>query len=122
MANILETSMSNRSSVLGAAALILSLTLWPAAQAPAGTGTEIFRDADLALGEKLIREHRCAECHARRVGGDGSDIYNPQGRISTPGALRGMVEQCNTELNLGLFPEEVTAVAAVLQRDHYRFK
>ena len=36
--------------------------------------------------------------------------------------LRGMVEQCNTELNLGLFPEEATAVAAVLNRDHYRFK
>jgi hypothetical protein len=32
-----------------------------------------------------------------------------------------MVEQCNTELNLGFFPEEVTAVAAVLNRDHYRF-
>jgi hypothetical protein len=32
-----------------------------------------------------------------------------------------MVEMCNTELNLGLFPEDVLAVAAVLQRDHYRF-
>ena len=32
-----------------------------------------------------------------------------------------MVEYCSTELNLGLFPEEVTAIAAVLQRDHYRF-
>jgi hypothetical protein len=33
-----------------------------------------------------------------------------------------MVEQCNTELHLGFFPEEVTAVAAVLNRDHYKFK
>jgi hypothetical protein len=82
---------------------------------------DIFRGADLALGVRLIQEHRCSECHARRVGGDGSDIYNPKGRIASPGALRGMVELCNTELNLGLFPEEVTAVAAVLQRDHYRF-
>ena len=32
-----------------------------------------------------------------------------------------MVDYCSTELNLGMFPEEVTAVAAVLQRDHYRF-
>ena len=32
-----------------------------------------------------------------------------------------MVDYCSTELNLGLFPEEVTAIAAVLQRDHYRF-
>jgi hypothetical protein len=33
-----------------------------------------------------------------------------------------MVERCNTELNLQLFPDDVAAVAAVLQRDHYHFK
>ncbi len=82
---------------------------------------EIFRGADLALGERLFKESKCAECHARKVGGDGSAIYRPAGRINTPGALRGMVDYCSTELNLGLFPEEVTAVAAVLQRDHYHF-
>ncbi len=82
----------------------------------------IFRDADLALGEKLIQQHRCAQCHAEKVGGDGSAIYRPLGRINTPGLLRGMVEQCNSMLNLQLWPEEVTAVAAVLNRDHYRFK
>jgi hypothetical protein len=32
-----------------------------------------------------------------------------------------MVEMCNTELKLQLFPEEVTAISAVLERDHYRF-
>lgn len=83
---------------------------------------EIFKGADLALGAKLIAENKCAECHIRRVGGDGSGIYRPQGRINTAGFLRGMVEQCNTELNLGFFPEEVSAVAAVLNRDHYKFK
>lgn len=82
---------------------------------------ELFRDADLQLGEKLLREHRCAECHARKVGGDGTSIYRPKGKINTLGALRGMVDYCSTELNLGLFSEEVSAVAAVLQRDHYRF-
>jgi len=82
---------------------------------------EIFRDADIPLGEKLLIEHRCAACHARKVGGDGASIYRPAGKINTPGALRGMVDYCSTELNLGLFPEEVTAVAAVLNRDHYRF-
>lgn len=82
----------------------------------------MFKGADLKLGEQLIAEHKCSACHTRRVGGDGSDIYNPQGRINTPGFLRGMVEQCNTELNLGMFPEDVNAVAAVLNRDHYKFK
>ncbi len=92
-----------------------------AALAQTPTATDLFRDADLALGGKLIQEHKCDACHIRRVGGDGSAIYKPTGRINTPSALRGMVDYCSTELNLGLFPEDVTAVAAVLQRDHYRF-
>lgn len=90
--------------------------------AHAQTAQAVFKDADLALGARLIAENKCVECHVRKVGGDGSAIYKPQGRINTPGFLRGMVEQCNTELNLGLFPEDVTAIAAVLNRDHYRFK
>ena len=85
-------------------------------------GVMIFKDADLKLGQGLIKEHRCAECHARKFGGDGSGVYRPMQRVNTAGALRGMVEQCNTELNLGLFPEEVTAVAAVLNKEHYKFK
>lgn len=82
----------------------------------------IFKGADLKLGVQLIAHHQCAQCHARRVGGDGNAIYRPQGRINSPAALSAMVEQCNTELNLGMFPEEVNAVAAVLNRDHYKFK
>lgn len=92
------------------------------ALAPAQTAAAVFRDADLALGERLIKEHKCVECHRSKVGGNGSAMYRPLGRVNTAGFLRGMVEQCNTELNLGLFPEEVSAVAAVLNRDHYRFK
>jgi hypothetical protein len=82
----------------------------------------LFRGADLKLGEKLIAESKCVACHQQKVGGDGSAIYKPAGKINTPAFLRGVVEQCNTELNLGLFPEEVTAVAAILNRDHYRFR
>ena len=111
-----------RSGARAASALFGALALlgWTAA-ACAAEGPALFRDADLRLGEKLIAEHRCAACHARRVGGDGSAIYRPTGRISSPAALQAMVEMCNTELKLQLFPEEVLAMAAVLQRDHYRF-
>jgi len=103
------------------AALLVAATAPAVRAAAAPKAAELFRDADLALGEQLIREHRCTECHVRKFGGDGSAIYRPKGRISTPGFLRGMVEQCNTEMNLGMFPDEVTSVAAVLNRDHYRF-
>jgi cytochrome c2 len=81
-----------------------------------------FEGADLKLGERLIQEHRCNQCHARKVGGDGQAIYRPQGRINTPSALRTMVEYCSTELKLQLFPEDVDAIAAVLNRDHYHFR
>jgi len=106
--------MRTPAHLLPAALLAASAAAW--SQTP-----EIFRDADLKLGEQLLAEHQCGACHARKFGGDGSSIYRPAGKINSPGALRGMVEMCSTELNLRLFPEEVTAVAAVLQRDHYRF-
>ena len=99
--------------------VLASMAVGPAWAQPAA---ELFRGADLVLGAKLIDEHRCVACHVSKVGGDGASIYRPTGRINTPGFLRGMVEQCNTEMNLGLFPEEVSAIAAVLNRDHYRFK
>lgn len=88
----------------------------------AAHASNIFEDADLSLGGKLIAELQCDACHSKKMNGAPNAIYRPMGRINAPGILRGMVEQCNTELNLGLFPEEVTAVAAVLNRDHYRFK
>lgn len=103
--------------------LLLSTSLLLCAVgARAQAAAEIFHDADLALGEKLIKDSGCVACHVSKVGGDGSAIYKPKGRINTPGFLRGMVEQCNTELNLSMFPDEVSSVAAVLNRDHYRFK
>ncbi len=107
-------------AALGLSALGL-LPLGASAQA-AGSAAALFREADLAQGEKLVREHKCSECHSRKAGGDGSAIYRPKGRVNTPAALRGMVDQCNLELNLTLFPDEVTSISAVLNRDHYRFK
>ena len=98
------------------AALVLAAPLAAPAQVSA-----LFKDADLALGEKLIAENKCNQCHALKWTDDGKAIYRPKGRINTPGLLRGMVEQCSQQLNLTLFPEEVTAIAAVLNRDHYRF-
>jgi hypothetical protein len=105
-----------------AATMLMATVVLLSTQAAAQTAAVLYQEADLPLGEKLLREHRCAECHSRRVGGDGAAIYRPKGRINTPGALRGMVETCNLELNLALFPDEVTSISAVLNRDHYRFK
>lgn len=108
-------------STLIAATLALGLAPRAALAQSQPPMPELFRGADLAVGEKLIQANACAACHQRKVGGDGSAIYRPQGRINSPTALLGMVDRCNNELSMGLFPEEVMAMAAVLQRDHYRF-
>lgn len=96
-------------------ALIL-LAGWAQAEIPAA-----FQGADLKLGERLMVEHRCNQCHAQKWGRDGLDIYRPKGRINSSSALMTMVEACNTDLGLGLFPEDVAAIAAVLNREHYHF-
>lgn len=99
--------------------------LWIALLGSSAVGqgsASLFRDADLALGEQLIAQHKCQACHIKRVGGDGGSIYSPIGRIRNANALVGMVEACNTEMGLGMFPDEVVAVAAVLNRDYYEFE
>lgn len=109
-----------RSISVVAMALLIGAA-WVASPARA-QGADIFKGADLALGERMIAEHKCMQCHTSKVGGDGSAIFKPQGKFNTAGLMRGMVEMCNTNMSMGMFPEEVTAVAAVLNRDHYKFK
>ncbi len=101
---------------------LLTVFLLLAPLATLAQGPAIFVGADLQLGVRLIVDNQCVACHQRKVGGDGSAIYQSSGRINSPGALRGMIEQCNMELNLALFPEEVTAISAVLNLEHYQFK
>jgi hypothetical protein len=114
------TPAARRWQWLAVSALVIT-GLWFSSQALA-QGADIYKGADIKLGEQLIEQNKCSQCHATKVGGNGSAIYKPAGRINNAGLLRGMVEQCNSMLNLQMFPEEVTAVAAVLNRDHYKFK
>ena len=104
---------------IGLAAVLASLA-GPAMASDSAAWTEL-QQADATHGRRLIAQHKCGDCHARRVGGDGSAIYRPTGRVGRPAALLAMVEMCNTELNLQLFPDDVAAIAAALNQAHYRF-
>ena len=96
--------MKRRAWVVAAAGTLL------AAVVQSQPAEQLFRGADMALGQQLIKQHRCVECHTQKFGGDGTtSIYRPAGRINTPGFLRGMVEQCNTELNLRMRPSTASA-------------
>ena len=74
-------------------------------------------------GKRLIADAKCEACHISKVGGDGSTIYTRKDRrVTTKSKLIPQVSRCNTELNLGLFPEDEAAIAAYLNVTHYKFK
>lgn len=94
-----------------ALALTVALAGLPAAAAP-----------DPAEGKKLVAEKRCEQCHdAKKPAGAKSMYQRPGSRITDMPKLKAMVAMCNSELNLGLFPEDEEHVAAYLNDTYYRF-
>ena len=73
-------------------------------------------------GRKLVAEHRCESCHQAKTLGDASAVYLRKDRkVTSLAKLKAQVALCNSELNLGLFPEEEEHVAAYLDQTYYRF-
>lgn len=99
--------------------LVAALLLGGAASAQTPAA---FKGANPAEGHKLMGERQCDACHAQKWGNDGKDIYRPGQQIHNVGELRKQVNQCNTGLNLNLFPEEETDIAAWLNATYYHFK
>ncbi|QXL84835.1 hypothetical protein [Comamonas sp. NLF-1-9] len=102
-------------------AALLAAALLLAAPALAQT-PEAFKAANPHEGEALVKERQCDACHAQKWGNDGRDIYRPGKLIHDVAQLRKQVGQCNTGLNLNLFPEEETDIAAWLNQSYYHFK
>lgn len=76
-----------------------------------------------AAAKKLIADSKCEACHAKKTSGDGTRIYTRENRIvKTKTRVVAQVALCNTELNLGLFPEDEAAIAAYLNEVFYEFK
>ena len=74
-------------------------------------------------GKKLVADSKCEACHAGEVGGDGSGIYTRKDRrVTSLSKLKSQVALCNSELNIGLFPEDEEHIAAYLNATHYKFK
>jgi hypothetical protein len=83
---------------------------------------DLFKNADLAAGKKLLKAH-CIECHASSYGGDGSSIYTRELRkVRTPSGLIMQVRNCNTMLNLKWFEEDELNVSAYLNQQYYNFE
>ena len=100
---------------------MLAATLLLAGAASAQT-PDVFKGANPSDGHALMSERQCDACHAQKWGNDGKDIYRPGKLLHSASDLRKQVNQCNTGLNLNLFPEEETDIAAWLNDAYYHFK
>jgi cytochrome c2 len=77
---------------------------------------------DVEEGRKLVAEHQCENCHHAKTQGDASAVYLRKDRkVTSLAKLKAQVALCNSELSLGLFPEDEEHVTAFLDATYYRF-
>lgn len=80
-----------------------------------------FKHGDANAGKALVNKH-CIQCHASRLGGDGSAIYTRATRIVTSSTkLSSQIRNCNTMLDLKWFEDEELNVAKYLNETYYKF-
>ncbi len=78
---------------------------------------------DATEGRKLVEEKKCETCHHNKTMGDAKAVYLRKDRkVTTLEKLKAQVALCNSELNLGLFPEDEEHIVAFLDKTYYRFK
>ena len=60
-------------------------------------------------------EKNCTSCH-------GSEIYTREDRkVSSLNALKTQVQACNSNLDTGMSPEQLEAIAVLLNEEYYKF-
>jgi cytochrome c5 len=81
-----------------------------------------FAAGNATKGQTLV-DRDCVACHAQRFAGDPDQMYRrPDHRVKTPAQLLAKVQECNTNLGKGYFPDEEEHVAAYLNLEFYKFK
>lgn len=72
-------------------------------------------------GRKLVESSKCELCHQDKVYGPPGTVYLRKDRkVTTWPKLKAQVAACNSELNLGLFPEDEEHIAAYLNATWYK--
>ena len=78
--------------------------------------------ANIAEGKKLVEEKKCEACHHNKTMGDAKAVYlRKDRRVTSMEKLKAQVAVCNSELNLGLFPDDEEHIVAYLDQQYYRF-
>jgi cytochrome c2 len=95
------------------AAVALLATALPVLAIAAGSAGE---------GRKLVDSTKCETCHQNKVYGPVGTVYLRKDRkVTSWPKLKAQVALCNSELNLGLFPEDEEHIATFLDATYYKF-
>lgn len=84
--------------------------------ADAENGAELYHEVevDATIQGEFRAGLNCESCH-------NPAIYTREDRrVTSWGKLESMVERCNTNLDVGWFPEDVTDVATYLNETYYK--
>lgn len=97
---------------------MLLLSISSAYAADADNGAELYHEVEL---ERTIRgeqytDANCETCH------ENSFYQREDRKVTTFAKLEATVEGCNTNLDVGWFPEDVSDVAAYLNREYYKLE
>lgn len=78
--------------------------------------------ADVAAGARLVEEKQCETCHGNKTMGDAKAVYLRRDRkVTSLEKLKAQVAACNSQLGLGLFPDEEESIVDYLDATYYRF-
>lgn len=111
-------SKLNREFKSAFVAIVLSGALAvPVMAADPESGKELYGDVEI---ERTIRgieytDANCETCH------EASFYSRADRKVTTYAKLEAFVEGCNTNLDVGWFPEDVSDVAAYLNKEFYHF-
>ncbi len=76
---------------------------------------------DASEGGKLVAEKKCETCHHNKTYGDAKSVYLRKDRkVTSYAKLKAQVAACNSQLNLGLFPEEEEHISLFLNQTYYK--
>lgn len=80
------------------------------------TSLALTAQADMISEGKALHDKNCMSCHQ-------AEMYKRDNRkVKTLASLETSVENCNTQLGTGWFPEDVQAVTKYLNATYYKLK
>lgn len=81
-------------------------------------GKELYHEVEInqTINGVSYENANCETCHS-------SEVFTRENRLATNfKKLEAYVERCNTNLDVGWFPEDVSAVATYLDSEFYKFE